>query len=79
MTKLYHDLRLNHHAIYRERELEKQLEYLKESVRPMSELHNQMANKAIRRLKWYVNNGNGIKFFLQNTQNYEIKNSNIFF
>ena len=52
ITKLYYDLRLNQYVTYRERELEKQLEYLRDTVQPMNEIHQQLANKAIRRLKW---------------------------
>lgn len=52
VTKLYHDLRLNQHTMFRERELEKQLDFLRESVRPLNELHLLLANKAIRQLKW---------------------------
>jgi hypothetical protein len=52
VTKLYHDLRLNQYTMYRERELEKQLAFLRESAQPLNELHHQLANKAIRRLKW---------------------------
>jgi hypothetical protein len=54
VTKLYHDLRLNQYVTYRERELENQLAYLRETVQPLNELHHQLANKAIRRLKWFV-------------------------
>jgi hypothetical protein len=54
VTKLYHDLRLNQYTMYRERELEKQLAFLRESAQPLNELHHQLANKAIRRLKWLV-------------------------
>lgn len=54
VTKLYHDLRLNQYVLYREHELEKQLEFLRESVQPLNDLHHQLANKAIRRLKWLV-------------------------
>lgn len=53
VAKLFYDLRLNQHAIYRERQLEKQLEYLRQSVDPLHQLHQQMANKAIQRLKWF--------------------------
>ncbi|CAF0885037.1 unnamed protein product [Adineta steineri] len=52
VTKLYHDLRLNQYVMYREHELEKQLAFLRESAQPLNELHHQLANKAIRRLKW---------------------------
>jgi len=55
VTKLYHDLRLNQHVLYRERELENQLTFLRESVQPLNEVHHQLSNKAIRRLKWFVN------------------------
>jgi hypothetical protein len=54
VTKLYHDLRLNQYAMYRERELENQLAFLRESVQPLNEVHHQLSNKAIRRLKWLV-------------------------
>ncbi|CAF3789240.1 unnamed protein product [Rotaria magnacalcarata] len=52
ITKLYHDLHLNQYVMYREYELEKQLAFLRESVQPLNQLHHQLANKAIRRLKW---------------------------
>ena len=52
VTKLYHDLRLNQYVTYRERELEKQLAYLHESLQPLDALHLQLSNKAVRRLKW---------------------------
>jgi hypothetical protein len=52
ITKLYHDLRLNQYVLYRERELESQLAFLRESVNPLNEIHLQLANKAVRRLKW---------------------------
>jgi len=52
VTKLYHDLRLNQYLTYRERELENQLTFLRDTVRPLNEIHHQLANKAIRRLKW---------------------------
>lgn len=51
VTKLYHDLRLNHRIKNREHELEKQLDSLRESLRPLNELHTQLAKKALRRLK----------------------------
>lgn len=54
VTKLYHDLRLNQYLTYRERELENQLTFLRDTVQPLNELHHQLANKAIRRLKWFV-------------------------
>ena len=54
ITKLYHDLHLNQYVMYREYELEKQLAFLRESVQPLNQLHHQLANKAIRRLKWLV-------------------------
>ncbi|CAF4932568.1 unnamed protein product [Rotaria sp. Silwood1] len=52
VTKLYHDLHLNQYIMYREHELEKQLAFLRDSVQPLNEIHHQLANKAIRRLKW---------------------------
>jgi len=54
VTKLYHDLHLNQYVMYRERELESQLAFLRESVQPLNDVHHQLANKAIRRLKWLV-------------------------
>lgn len=54
VTKLYHDLRLNQYITFRERELEKQLTFLRDSAQPLNELHHQLASKAIRRLKWLV-------------------------
>jgi hypothetical protein len=54
ITKLYHDLHLNQYVMYRERELEKQLVFLRESVQPLNEIHHQLAKKAIGRLKWLV-------------------------
>jgi hypothetical protein len=54
ITKLYHGLRLNQSIIHSERRLEQKLESLRESVRPLDELHNQLAKKAVRRLKWSV-------------------------
>ena len=51
VTKLYHDLRLNHHIKHREHELERQLDSLRESLRPLNDLHTQLAKKALRRLK----------------------------
>lgn len=54
VTKLYHDLRLNQYVTYRERELENQLAFLRETVQPLNDVHNQLASKAIRRLKWSV-------------------------
>ena len=54
VMKLYYDLRLNQQTAYRERELEKRLAFLLESVQPLSELHHQLAIKAIRQLKWSV-------------------------
>jgi len=54
VTKLYHDLRLNQYLTYRERELENQLTFLRDTVRPLNEIHHQLANKAIRRLKWLI-------------------------
>ena len=54
VTKLYHDLRLNQYVTYRERELENQLAFLRETVQPLNEVHNHLASRAIRRLKWSV-------------------------
>lgn len=54
VTKLYHDLRLNQYVMYREQSLENQLKFLRESAQPLNEMHHQLANKAIRRLKWLV-------------------------
>jgi hypothetical protein len=47
--------------VYRESELEEQLKFLRESIRPLNELHHKLANKAIKRLKWFVVN---FKIFL---------------
>lgn len=55
VTKLYHDLRLNQYVMYRERALENQLQFLRETVQPLNDIHHQLANKAIRRLKWFEN------------------------
>lgn len=52
VTKLYHDLRLNQYITHRERELESQLAFLRESVQPLNDIHHQLAKKAVRRLKW---------------------------
>lgn len=62
VSKLYHDLRLNQYVLYRERELESQLAFLRETVQPMNEIHNQLANKAIRRLKWSVGHTSSSSF-----------------
>jgi len=40
--------------MHRERELENQLAFLRESVQPLNEVHHQLAKKAVRRLKWLV-------------------------
>lgn len=66
MTKLYHDLRLNQYITYRERELENQLAFLRETVQPMNEMHNQLAKKAIRRLKWSVESSSCLFAIKQN-------------
>ncbi len=55
ITALYGTLHIKQYIRYRERELEKQLEVLHESIRPLNELHHKLANRAIRRLKWLVN------------------------
>jgi hypothetical protein len=68
ITKLYHDLRLNQYVTYRERELENQLAFLRESVQPMNDLHHQLANKAIRRLKWFVIRSREIRIVLNSFQ-----------
>jgi hypothetical protein len=52
VTKLYHDLRLRQHTLYREQQLENQLTFLRDTVKPLNDLHHQVATKAIRRLKW---------------------------
>jgi len=52
VTKLYHDTRINQRIMYRERNLEKQLIYLRENLQPLNDLHHQLATKAMRRLKW---------------------------
>lgn len=63
VTKLYHDLRLNQYVLYREKQLENQLTFLRDSVRPLNEIHVQLANKAIRRLKWFDNIRQVFSFF----------------
>jgi len=52
VTKLYYDTRINQRIMYRERNLEKQLIYLRENLQPLNDLHHQLATKAMRRLKW---------------------------
>ncbi|CAF0781865.1 unnamed protein product [Didymodactylos carnosus] len=52
ITRLYHDLGINHYALRREKELEKQLTFLNDTIQPFQLVHHELAMKAIKQLKW---------------------------